>query len=189
MVSLTPGPLNPVTVFAVAPDGSVGNVLDGSFNFQLGFPVSKTEDFAGSATGDDLFTVTGKVMVTLVTGEVTNAIGSGVNDYKLRIKTDNVDLCLATDISSDAIGTMYVVSGQALAPLNGAATPAVKVARLTAEHDSTVDRTPALAPMIVGLSGGSCTIQSLHTAGDSTDAIDWILYYWPLEANAVVAAA
>lgn len=149
--------------------------------------VTKTEDVEPVA--DDLFTVTGKVLITLLTGEVTNAIGAGPTDYALRVKTTNEAICAATGINGDAIGTMYIVSGQPNAALNGALTPTTRVAALTAEHDSTVDRSPAHSPMVVGLAGGSLTIESTHTAGDAADAIVWTLMYIPLEASASVAAA
>lgn len=144
----------------------------------LGYRVTKTED-VNVATGDDLFDVTGKVLVTLMTGEVTNAIGAAVTDYKLRIKTDNIDLCAAGDISTDAIGTLYSLTGDATDTLVTGA-----------EGVKAVDHSDSgLANRVIGLASGSCTIQSNRTAGDAADAIVWTLFYLPLEASAAVAAA
>lgn len=78
----------------------------------LGLPVSKTENI-NTATGVDLFTVTGKVLITLWTGEVTNAFNASPTDYKLRIKTDNVDLCAATNLASAALGYCWMLSNDA----------------------------------------------------------------------------
>ncbi len=41
----------------------------------------------------------------------------------------------------------------------------------------------------LGLAGGSCTLQSLRTAGASGDEMIHTLWYLPLEANASVVAA
>ena len=46
-----------------------------------------------------------------------------------------------------------------------------------------------LADRVVGLAGGSCTLQSLRTAGASGDEMIHMLWYLPLEAGATVAAA
>lgn len=148
----------------------------------LGFKVSKTED-VNTATGVDLFTVTGKVLLTVWTGEVTNALGAAVTDYKLRIKTDNVDLCAATNVASAAVGYMFSLCGDAgLTLLTGSsyAVSAVKTADMN-----------GLGPAnrIIGLAGGSCTLQSLRTAGDASDAIVHSIFYLPLEASAAVVAA
>lgn len=144
----------------------------------LGYKVSKTENI-NTATGVDLFTITGKVLVTLLSGEVTNALGAAVTDYKLRIKTDNIDICAAADISSAAIGTIYSLSGDATDTLE---TPVDGIKHC--DHSDS-----GMANRIIGLASGSCVIQSLRTAGDASDAIIWTMFYLPLEAAATVAAA
>ena len=144
----------------------------------LGYRVTKTEDVNAAAT-DDLFDVTGKVLVTVLTGEVTNIIGAQPVDYLLRIKTDNVALCASTDISAAGIGVLYNLTGQATDTLE-----------TNAEGVKTVDTGgKGLANRIVGLASGACTIQSVRTAGDASDAIVWTLFYLPLEASASVAAS
>lgn len=144
----------------------------------LGYRVTKTED-VNTAASDDLFTVTGKVLVTALFGEVTNVIGAQPVDYILRIKTDNVNLCASTDISAAAIGVLYSLSGQSTDTLE-----------TNAEGVKTADTGgKGLANRVVGLAGGSCTIESVRTAGDAGDAIIWTLFYLPLEAGAAVAAA
>jgi hypothetical protein len=147
----------------------------------LGFRVTKTENM-NTATGVDLFTVTGKVLITLWTGEVTNAIGT-MTDYKLRVKTDNVDLCAATVLSSAAVGYMWSLSNDAGDTLLQSSTGAVS----TVKH--TDNNAKPMAGRIIGLAGGSCTLQSNRTAADSGDEMKHILFYLPLEASATVAAA
>jgi hypothetical protein len=144
----------------------------------LGAPVSKTEN-VNTATGVDLFTVTGKVLITMWTGEVTNAIGAAVTDYKLRVKTDNVDLCAATGLNAAAIGTLFQLNGDAGDTLvnNGLGVKACDT------------NGKGMAQRIIGLAGGTCVLQSLRTAGDASDAIIHTLWYVPLEAGASVAAA
>ncbi len=148
----------------------------------LGFPVLKTEN-VNTATGVDLFTVTGKVLIRVWTGEVTNALNTTVNDYKLRIKTDNVDLCAATDISSAAVGYMWQLSADAgLTLLTGSSYAVSAVKTADTNGLGTADR-------IVGLAGGTCTLQSLRTAGASGDEMKHIIFYLPLEASAAIVAA
>lgn len=144
----------------------------------VGYKVSKTEN-VNTATGVDLFTVTGKVLITMWCGEVTNAIGAAVTDYKLRVKTDNVDLCAATNIATAAIGVLFQMCGDAGDTLVNTAL-SVKAADTNGKGQ---------AYRLIGLAGGSCTLQSLRTAGDSGDAIIHTIWYMPLEAGATVVAA
>lgn len=148
----------------------------------LGYKVSKTEN-VNTATGVDLFTVTGKVWISMWTGEVTNALHTTVTDYKLRVKTDNVDLCAATNISSAAVGYMWSLSGDAGLTLLTGSSYAVSAVK-TADNNAI-----GMADRIVGLASGSCVLQSLRTAGASGDEMIHSLWYQPLEANATIVAA
>ena len=147
----------------------------------LGHGVSVTENIA-TATGVDLFTVTGKVLLSLWTGEVTNAFHTTVNDYKLRIKTSNVDLCAATDLSSAVVGYMWSLSNDAGDTLLQSSSYAVSVVKATDQNAK-----PS-AGRIIGLAGGTCILQSLRTAGASGDAMIHTIYYQPLEPGASIAA-
>jgi len=146
----------------------------------LGYRVSKVEDT--NAAGDDLFTVTGKVMITCMTGEVTDALHTdGVADYVLSLKTTAEPLCAATTITADAAGTMYSLSGDVGDTLNAGSTPTTRVADINGKGP---------VHLVVGLAGGTCIISSVHTAtGAAGDAITWTLFYLPLEASAAVTAA
>lgn len=144
----------------------------------LGFKVSKTEDVA-AATGVDLFTVTGKVLITLWGLEVTNALNASPTDYKLRVKTSNIDLCAASNIASAAIGAMFQMNSDAGDTLIN-----------TASATETADTNgKGIANRIVGKASGSLTLQSNRTAGASGDEIVHTLWYLPLEASAAVTAA
>lgn len=147
----------------------------------LGYRVTKVENI-NTATGVDLFTVTGKVLITMWTGEVTNAFdGAQPSDYKLRVKTDNVDLCAATDLHGAVVGYMWSLSIRASLTILTGSTYAV----------STVKATDNIGiPMcnrIIGLAGGSCVLQSLRTAGNVGDSMTHNIWYQPLESGAGVA--
>ncbi len=165
----------------------MGNELyegDALRNLHLGLRVEK----AGVLDADDdLFTVTGKVLITLIIGEGTTVMDGGASTVKLNEKASSIDLCAATTITSDAAGEMYMLSGQLDALLNGGGTPALKVAGLTAEHDSATDRSPAHSPIVFDGQGG-LTIESTET-GDDSGEILWTLFYIPIEDGASVEAA
>ncbi len=185
--------LNPATIYSLVRGtadtivpvqaDSLGNWTDptGAFLTPFGYRVAKTEDIE-AATGVDLFTVTGKVFISVWLGEVTNALHTTVTDYKLRIKTDNVDLCAATNISSAAVGYMWSLSGDAGLTLLTGSSYAVSAVK-TADNNGLPH-----ANRFVGLAGGSCVLQSLRTAGAASDAIVHTLYYFPLEDGASVVA-
>ena len=144
----------------------------------LGHAVTKTEN-VNTATGVDLYTVVGKVLITLWTIEVTNALDTAVTDYKLRVKTSNRDLCAASDINSAAIGALYQMNGDAGDTLINTAT-----ATETCDTNG-----KGLANRVVGKAGGTLTLQSNRTAGASGDEVIHTLFWLPLEAGAYVAAA
>lgn len=184
--------LNPVTVLGVTASGTLvpllvdtlGNAADptGAYLPGFGYKVSKTENI-NTATGVDLFTVTGKVFISMWLGEVTNALHTTVTDYKLRVKTDNSDLCAATNIASAVVGYMWSLSGDAGLTLLTGSSYAVSVAK-TADNNA-IGR----AERVVGLAGGSCVLQSLRTAGATGDEMIHSLWYLPLESGASVVAA
>jgi hypothetical protein len=148
----------------------------------VGYNVSKVENI-NTATGVDLFTVTGKVLIRMWSGEVTNAFDIAVSDYKLRVKTDNVDLCAATSLASAAVGYTWQLSSDAGLTLLTGSSYAVSAVK-TADTNGL-----GMADRIVGLASGTCTLQSLRTAGASGDSMTHNLWYMPLEDGASVVAA
>lgn len=174
--------LNPVTVFFPSPDGTVVGHADGAYVPILGYRVTKVEDIE-TATGVDLFTVTGNVLITVWLGEVTNAFHTTVTDYKLRVKTINADLCAATNLSSAVVGYKFALSGDATKTILTGTDHAVSLAKLSSTKGL------GLAHRFIGSAGGTCTLQSLRTAGAAGDSLTHTIWYWPLEASALVVAA
>ena len=147
----------------------------------LGFRVTKTEDLSGAQ--DDLFVVTGKVLMSVMTGEVTNAIDAAVTDYEMLIKgIPGSNIIGSSSLSGAEVGAIYNVSGRNSDSILGTST-AYKMMDFSGGYHT------ALSYRVIGLSGGTLTIESTHTAGAAGDAIVWSLYYLPLEAGASVAAA
>ena len=152
----------------------------GFYSPAYGFRAVKSHNLATDNV--DLFTVTGKVAITLLTGEVTTVIG-GAATYAMRVKTTTEAIFAATTIDSDVQGTMYLFGGDPTVTLNNAGTPTTRVGFL----DGSLTFNP-VAPLIVGLNGGTLTIESDLDAAD-TGIIEWTLYFHPLTSGAWVKAA
>ncbi len=154
----------------------------GGYDPILGFRVTKTSNLADGAGTDDLFTITGRCLITHLSGEVTTVIG-GAATMKLRDITNSVDLCAATTIDTDAIGTMYSLTSISANILNGTgATPVI---------GSVPNITGALPhpDLIIGNVQGALTVSHVLDAAD-TGNVAWVLYYKPLTAaSSIVAAA
>ncbi len=168
-------------------DGSILERLEAlmdplsGYNPRLGFGVTKVSNLADGTGTDDLFTVTGRVLITSLTGEVTTVIG-GAATLKLRDITNSIDLCAATTIDTDAVGTMYALTNIAASILNGTGmTPVVgSIPNLTGSTNVDV--------RVVGDAQAPLTISQVLDAAD-TGAITWRLTYIPLIGGATVAAA
>ena len=142
-----------------------------------GVHITKTVDCSATA---DIFTITGLVLVPLMFAEVEAAFDGNIGNMSFRIKTSNDTLCAATTVTSDLVKTMYVVSGDPTDTLNAGGTPKPNVGSVT----------DGIHPMVLGNNGGTETIEMLLSAADSTTASLKIhIYYIPLEASAVIAAA
>lgn len=146
----------------------------------LGLKVEKTA--AVDATADDLFNVNGKVLITLLIGECTGVGDGTVETILLNEKASTLNLCAATTVTSDAVGTIYWVTGDAAVILNGTGNaPILKVGALL----SAFQHTPIIFDGQAGL-----VIELTATDGsDATLAIKWTLFYIPLEDDAYVEAA
>lgn len=168
-------------------DGSVLERLEalmdplGGYDPLLGFRVTKTSNMADGSGTDNLFTVTGRCLITHLSGEVTTVIGT-TTTMKLTDTTNTVDLCAATTITSDAVGTMYALPGLSAEILNGTGgTPVVgSVPNMTTPSSN--------AAQIIGDVQAPLTIAHVLD-GAGTGAVDWVLYYKPLTAASSIAAA
>lgn len=152
-----------------------------TFNPVLGYKVTKTED-VNTATSDDLFTLTGKVLITLWTGEVTNALNTSPTDYQITLTTAAGVLIAAGNLASAIVGHMFTLNGDAGDTSLSTSTSAVSVAGVG-------DTNGKMGHLVVGTAGGSDVIKSVRTAGASGDAIVHSVWYWPLEAGASLVAA
>ncbi len=128
-----------------------------------------------NATGT-IFTVAGgRVLVTGLVGKVTTVIGGTTPSAKL-VATPTVgsanDLCTATAITADEVGTLYSIPG----PTGSA---------LGVSGSGSGGVTGQTAPVIVAAG----TIGVNVSAADATGAIQWTLTYVPLDDGATVTAA
>ncbi len=170
--------------FAGSDDTSVAyttTLVSSAFIPGLGYPVSKISNLADGAGTDALFTVTGRCLITHLSGEVTTVIG-GAATMKLTDTTNSVDLCAATTIDTDAVGTMYALPGLSAQILNGTGgTPVIgSVPNMTTPSSG--------ARQIIGDAQAPLTISHILDAAD-TGNVTWQLYYLPLVAGASIVAA
>ena len=154
----------------------------GGYDPVLGFRVTKTSNLADGAGTDALFTVTGRCLITHLSGEVTTVIG-GAATMKLTDTTNTIDLCAATTIDNDAVGTMYALPSLSAQILNGTGgTPVI----------GSVPNIAGVAygaGQIIGDVQAPLTISHILDAAD-TGNVAWVLYYKPLTAaSSIVAAA
>ncbi len=138
--------------------------------------VTKVSDMASDP--DALFDIVGKVMITLMIGEVTTAIPSACT-INIELASGEA-LAATTTIDNDPLYTMYLVTGDTGAILNGTDAPVTYVAQGSG--------TP-LSPLIIGRAGDTAEIRHNLDAAEASGAITWNLWYYPLEASAAITAA
>lgn len=141
-----------------------------------GIIVSRATATLPQSTDDAIFTVTGgRIIVIALIGEVTTVIGTGTTP-ELKVKFNptatgaDTDLCAVTDISDDAVGTLYRVSGDYSTALT--------------QGLLTVEGALSDTPFIV--SEGDIEIDMDESV---TGSIAWDLIYVPLDNGASVASA
>ena len=157
-------PINPATQ-----DAKVYEAL------ALGFRVDRAAASLPQTAQTDYFTISGgRVLVTMIVGEVTTLIQTQANDTKLVFNPTDAgasqDLCAVLSITADAVGTMYHISG----------TPADALR----DNLNFARGTLFAAPLI--LKPGTI---ALDCAASNTGATKWSLWYIPLEDGASVATA
>ena len=125
-----------------------------------------------ATTAAALFTVTGRVELLQVLGVVTTIVQTQANNTKLIANPTvgaDVDLCAVNDISADAVGTVYGVTGTLadamVATTSGAG---VKQADATVLEAGTLD---------------------LSCAATNTGSVKWMVKYRPLDPGARLFAA
>jgi hypothetical protein len=142
-----------------------------------GIKVSRATAALPQTTAAAIFTIgTGRVLVTAIQGEVTTVIQTQADATKLTFDPTAAgatqDLCATTDITADAVGTVYSITG----------TPA------TVLQDALNFLPPnktLVSPGIV-LKPGQIL---LDCGGSNTGSVKWDLWYVPLDDGATVVAA
>lgn len=158
-------------------DRQLGDGTDAGANSILGTRVTKTGVVSAA---DDLFTVSGACMVKAMYGIVSTLVAGGTApEILVNVKdAGNTPISASTVITDDAVGTVYWVMGDPGATFNGGDAPVVGFAGNNGQpnsgflvNDITIESTP----------GGTLAA----TAG----AIDWVIFYIPLEDSASITAA
>jgi hypothetical protein len=142
----------------------------------MGFRTERATAALPQTAAGSLFTISGgRVRVTAIIGEVTTVIQTQANNTKLVFNPDDTgatqDLCAVLDITADAVGTMYSITG----------TPA------TAMQDALnfLPSSKVLAQPLILKAGA---IQ-LDCAASNTGSVKWTLFWQPLDDGASVVAA
>jgi len=141
-----------------------------------GVKVQRATAALPQTTAGALFTISGgKVLITSLIGEVTTVIQTQADNTKLTFDPTDAgatqDLCAVLDITADAVGTLYSITG----------TPAT--AMQDALNFLPSNKVPA-QPIV--LKPGSIL---LDCAASNTGSVKWDLTYIPLDNGASVAAA
>jgi hypothetical protein len=148
----------------------------------LGNTVTRAAAVVPATTTTTYFTITGGiVLITALIGRVT-AAGDGTANSLNWVHTPTVgavgDVCAATVCTSDAIGTLYSVSGiQADVMSNQAAGGTQVPTHILARNFTTG----------IYLYTGALALKS--SATDATLTTEWTLTYVPVTTGAAVAAA
>ena len=140
---------------------------------QLGFRVDKATAALPQTTDGALFTITGgRVYMTAIIGEVTTVIQTQANNTKLVFNPTETgadqDMCAVLNISGDAVGTLYTISGTVGDAL----------------RDDLWIGISMTYPMV--LSEGDI---ELNCAASNTGNVSWTMFYYPIDTGATVASA
>lgn len=124
------------------------------------------------STDDVLFTISGRVLLLQIVGEVTTVIQAQANATKLIANPTvgaSVDLCATEDINADAVGTLYSITGTFADAM---------VATTSAAATAQVD--------VVVLADGEV---ELECAASNTGAVKWVAHYIPLDPGSSMLEA
>lgn len=143
---------------------------------QFGIKVSRATAALPATTAAAIFTIAGgKVAITAIYGEVTTVIQTQANATKLQFDPTDAgatqDLCATTDITADAVGTMYSITGTPSGVLSDALNFLPPNLHL-------------VKPLILKPGG-----ILLSCAATNTGSVKWDIWYVPLDTGASIAAA
>ncbi len=139
-----------------------------------GVLVSRATAALPQTGAEALFTVTGgRVLIIGLVGEVSTVIQTQANNTKLVFDGTaagaDQDLCAVLDISADAVGEMYTISGTVADAMRS---------------DLLIGNPLLTNPLVV--SEGDI---ELNCAASNTGSVGWDLIYVPLDTGAAVVAA
>lgn len=162
---------NKSLVDAVGFDGVTPSVV---FHPSYGLKVNKTLATLPASTTQNIFTVAGgRVLVMLMTGEVTTVVQAQACNLSVNLVTTvggDIVLASVVDINADEAGTLYLVEGDGTA--------------LVPQSSGVCFNALVGGGMI--LAEGTINIQ---TSATNTGATAWELWYWPLDSGATVVTA
>ena len=135
--------------------------------------VERVSAILPASTETPYFTITGRVLITQIVGEVTVVFDGTANSIKLISNPTvgaDVDLCTALVITADAEGTIYTITGT-LGDAMVATTSGAVIAQASA---------------ILVTAG---TIDLDTTATDATGSSKWTVHYIPLDSGSKIVTA
>ena len=124
-----------------------------------------------ATTQTPYFTVSGRMLITQIVGEVVGECSGTATNLGLVAKPTvgaDVDLCAVVAIASDTVGTLYTITGTLADAMVATVSGAVQA---------------QLAPILVAAG----TID-LETSATNTGTTKWILHYIPLDSGAIVTS-
>jgi len=129
-----------------------------------------------SVDPDNMFSVTGLILITLLIGEVLGVLSS---THTMVIESDtDVIIAASTTVSDAADGVLLLVCGDKDIALNGADTPTLDATSVGACNHG---------PIIFGGIGATTIIRNDPSASE-TGTSTWLMYYIPLSPGATVVA-
>ena len=123
-----------------------------------------------------LFTVTGRVILMKIVGEVTTVIQTQANATKIIANPTvgaDVDLCATDDISADAVGTLYTITKDFSDAMIAQTSGAIEIAATAIVED------PVIAAGTI----------DLDCVASNSGSVKWVIHYMPLEPGAVIVSA
>ncbi len=139
----------------------------------MGYHVTKTLATVG-ATLDPIFDVSGKVLVTMMVGIVTSVFAT-TTSLQLATSVGSRILCASTDVVTEILGTMYMVTGDIDDVLTATTQNLVGLALL---------KTGVQAPFFIN---NNVINQIADQVG--TGFVTWDLWYIPIDAASSVSAS
>jgi len=141
----------------------------------LGIPVQKASATIPQGTTQDLFTVAGgRVVITLLFGEVTTILGATANNISVEVvPTVGTTYIIASAIEGNALelGGLMVVEGDGTALM--------------------ITGKAGAGPIISGTGRWICPVGVIkfRTVASTTGASKWTCFYFPLDDGASVVSA